>query len=145
MKSMIGLLLLCVFIPGLRAQTQTSQQTSTKGTNVSDSSYSMVAQSNKDALIQTEPNLKCSVYPNPFRNYTCLKLNAAQPEEVSADVYNTKGQLVRNLVAGYQIDQEAAFCWDGKDEGGHRAEKGIYFYKIVMGKRVSTIKIIMMK
>jgi hypothetical protein len=222
MKHMIGLILLCVFIPGLRAQTQTLNLLSPNGGEVwtvgsggqlhftytqsgivnlsllkgedkqvimtkpniilrngpgeinelmslladiepgndykiriqagvnyvdtSEGYFSIISpQSNNESSNPAQPSLTYSVYPNPFRNYTCLKLDSPLPEEVTVDVYNTKGQLVKNLVSGYQIEQEAAFCWDGKDADGHRVEKGVYFYKIIMGKKVSTIKIIMMK
>ncbi|HRY84674.1 MAG TPA: FlgD immunoglobulin-like domain containing protein, partial [Candidatus Cloacimonadota bacterium] len=69
-------------------------------------------------------------YPNPFKSSTAISYKLATPGEVSIDIFNSRGQLVRTLeneskaVGDYQVN------WDGKDNNGIRSANGIYFYKM---------------
>jgi len=84
-------------------------------------------------------------YPNPFNpdTWICYQLPEAGP--VLLEVYNVRGQRVRNL---YDADQDAGYYrirWDGLDEGGERSASGIYFCQLRTPSCVRTIKMVLLR
>jgi len=69
-------------------------------------------------------------YPNPFNLCTSIQYNLPRDTEVKLAVYNTTGQLVRNLVKGRECGGTHIVHWDGKDKYGVTARSGIYFYQL---------------
>ncbi len=45
-------------------------------------------------------------------------------------IYNLSGKEVRLLLAGYLPAGEHQARWDGRDNYGHAAGKGVYFYRL---------------
>ena len=70
-------------------------------------------------------------FPNPFNHETRIHFTLSGSEEVSINIWNIYGRLVRNLThraysAGvYQIK------WDGTDEAGQPVSSGIYYYRLM--------------
>lgn len=84
-------------------------------------------------------------YPNPFNPVTTIGYSIKNAGNVTLEVYNLKGQLVKTLVNKHL---EAAFhdvVWNGKDNNNKIISSGIYFYKMKAGKYVNTKKMILMK
>ena len=89
-------------------------------------------------LLDTEINiLKDTVlgqnYPNPSNPETWIPYQLSQPTDVSIQIYDSSGKLVRTLdigmkSAGKHITRSRAAYWDGKNEKGERVASGIYFY-----------------
>jgi hypothetical protein len=85
-------------------------------------------------------------YPNPFRLKTNFVFKHNIPSEtlnVSIDIYNINGQIVKNLqveVNSYGF-QSPPIEWDGKDNAGRLIETGVYVYRLIIktqeGQRVS--------
>jgi hypothetical protein len=71
------------------------------------------------------------VYPNPFVQETKIEFSLLKPERLSLAIFNEKGQLVRQLIAGSLV-QEGKFQinWDGKDGSGNGLPAGVYYYSI---------------
>lgn len=72
-------------------------------------------------------------YPNPFTDSTRFIWRTASPADVSIRIYTQSGRLIRILksagVTGpYASDAQSV--WDGRDEAGHRAARGIYFFSL---------------
>ncbi len=68
-------------------------------------------------------------HPNPFKGETSFRVevkNNAQPLRV--DVFNLRGQLVRNLFSG-NSPKSVMHRWDGLDEGGKPVSSGIYLIR----------------
>ena len=70
-------------------------------------------------------------FPNPFNPDTTIKYDLAESADVTLQIYNVLGQVVRTLVASeaqnagrYQIR------WNGMDDRGVSVSSGIYFYQI---------------
>ena len=84
-------------------------------------------------------------YPNPFNPQTTISYKLANPAEVSIDIFNSRGQLVRNLVDERKAAGDYQVKWDGKDKNGIRSANGIYFYKMKCGSYSATRKMLMMK
>lgn len=89
-------------------------------------------------------------YPNPFNPETWIPYQLSSDSDVSIEIYNLNGQLVRSLKLGYKqagfyINKENAAYWDGKNESGESISSGIYFYTIRTGDYVSTRKMTILR
>ncbi len=105
-----------------------------------------------DLLIDSSPdeNMLYQNYPNPFNPDTWIPYQLSEDAEVTIDIYNSAGQIVRSLnlgkkQAGYYLDKGRSAYWDGKNEAGESVASGVYFYNIKAGKYTSTRKMIMIK
>ncbi len=86
-----------------------------------------------------------SAYPNPFNPSTTISFDLASPSDVKIDIFNVKGQLVKNLVhKAYQTGSHTIF-WDGRDHDGNNCGTGVYFYKMTAGMTTQTKKMMLMK
>jgi len=86
--------------------------------------------------------------PNPFNPSTTIRY--AVPEgagqiQVRLDVFNLRGQLVRNLVSAMRGAGEYGIEWDGLDSAGRRTPSGIYFYRLTTPSFKATRKMILLK
>ena len=74
-------------------------------------------------------------YPDPFNPETWIPYELAHDANVSIDIYNSKGGLVRTIVVGDMrrgsyIEKPKAVYWDGKDDNGASVASGVYFYTL---------------
>ncbi|MDP8269248.1 MAG: FlgD immunoglobulin-like domain containing protein [Candidatus Tenebribacter davisii] len=84
-------------------------------------------------------------HPNPFNPTTIISFDLVNAGEVTLNVYNVKGELVRtlaseNLSAGYN-----SVTWNGTDENNKQVSSGVYFYKLKAGNYEETKKMILLK
>ncbi|MFC1715583.1 FG-GAP-like repeat-containing protein [Candidatus Poribacteria bacterium] len=89
-------------------------------------------------------------YPNPFNPETWIPYRLARSSDVIITVYNSVGQLVRELDLGYRLagvysSQGRAAYWDGRNDSGEKAASGIYFYRIQAGEFIATKKMVVTK
>ena len=84
-------------------------------------------------------------YPNPFNPSTTISYSLGRDAEVSLDIYNVRGQLVRRLVREAQSAGNHSIVWDGKDSSGRESASGFYFYRLRAGNERYSSKILMMK
>jgi len=85
-----------------------------------------------------------SVYPNPFSKTTSIKYVVKENRKVSIDIYNQRGQLVKQLVKKDQSPGIYNVNWNATDESGNSVGNGFYFYKINIGERTEIGKIILL-
>ena len=86
-------------------------------------------------------------YPNPFNPSTTISFSVAEPQVVTIDIYNIKGQLVQKVFNG-KVDRpnvKQNVVWNGKDAKGHNAASGIYFTIMKVGNKTFTNKAILLK
>ena len=74
-------------------------------------------------------------YPNPFNPETWIPYHLASSTDVTINIYNAQGILVRVLTlghqsAGYYTSRSRAAYWDGRNALGERVASGIYFYQL---------------
>jgi hypothetical protein len=74
-------------------------------------------------------------FPNPFNPETWIPFRLSEGSEVTIEIYDATGHLVRRLPlghkpAGFYTSQERAAYWDGCNEHGERVASGVYFYAI---------------
>ena len=74
-------------------------------------------------------------YPNPFNPETWIPFQLASATDVTIEIHEVNGALVRKLALGhlapgsYESRIDAAY-WDGKNSHGEPVASGIYFYTI---------------
>jgi hypothetical protein len=89
-------------------------------------------------------------YPNPFNPETWIPFNLPKATDVSIQIYDLSGKLVRKLDLGkkpggsYLTKTEAAY-WDGKNNLGERVASGIYYYQLKAGAYRAVKKMIILK
>jgi hypothetical protein len=84
-------------------------------------------------------------YPNPFNPTTQIDYYLPATDRVTLSVYDVRGKLVATLVDGVVRYGSHTVAWDGTDDRGNRAGTGVYFYRLVTGKKVITKKLVMVK
>ena len=92
--------------------------------------------------IETRPEVYALAdnYPNPFNPETTLKYQLPESADVSLEIYNMLGQVVRTLVNENQSAGRYTLQWDGKNDSRHSLSSGIYFYRIQAGGEFQSVK-----
>ncbi len=84
-------------------------------------------------------------YPNPFNPTTRISFILNEPSKVKIQIFNTKGQLVKELLNSYMISGNHDITWNGKDGKGNKAGSGVYFYRMETNKQRFIKKMIIIK
>ena len=86
-----------------------------------------------------------SIYPNPFNPNTAVRFGIVRPGNVKVAVYNTRGQIVRELFEGFRDQGTHTLQWDGTDANGSALPSGMYVIRMTSGTQVYQRKAILMK
>ncbi|MBN2829100.1 MAG: T9SS type A sorting domain-containing protein [Candidatus Cloacimonetes bacterium] len=84
-------------------------------------------------------------YPNPFNPLTNISYSLSVNGFVSLDIYNVRGQHIRNLVKDVQSAGEHVVQWNGKDSHNKECASGLYLYRLRTGEVNITKKAILLK
>ncbi len=100
-------------------------------------------------------------HPNPFNPITTIQYQVGGEQtpgadggqfsadrsarQVSLEVYNMLGQLVRVLADEKKLPGSYQVRWDGKNTNGEEVSSGIYFYRLKCDSYVETKKMILLK
>jgi len=89
-------------------------------------------------------------FPNPFNPEVWIPYEIEKGSDVTVEIYNSLGQIVRVLELGYKspgryIDAGKAVYWDGRNSHGEKISSGIYFYKLHAGNFIATGRMISVK
>lgn len=79
-----------------------------------------------------KPKFEISIYPNPMRSNLNIEIQLDRGIKPSARhicIYNTKGQLVRQIKANYKSSNVLTSHWDGCEASGRPCASGVYFLK----------------
>lgn len=68
-------------------------------------------------------------WPNPFNPILSLRIAQRRDGDLSLEVYNQKGQLVRVLRQGWLAQGTHCLEWDGRDTMGRDCSSGIYLIR----------------
>ncbi|MDP2172625.1 MAG: chitobiase/beta-hexosaminidase C-terminal domain-containing protein, partial [Candidatus Cloacimonadaceae bacterium] len=94
------------------------------------------------------PNLLTALignHPNPFNPSTSISFSLKEAGIVHIDIYNQKGQLVKNLLDESKNAGVHSAVWNGNDNNGKPVSSGIYYYRMQSGSYGSTRKMLMLK
>jgi hypothetical protein len=89
-------------------------------------------------------------YPNPLNPETWIPYQLKDAGEVTIRIYNTAGELVREIDLGYKpaglyVSSDRAARWDGANRFGTLVASGVYFYSIQAGDFIAVRKLIVLK
>ncbi len=84
-------------------------------------------------------------YPNPFNPTTRIGYSLKDDGNVSLDIYNVKGQLVKTLFRGRSTKGSFNTSWEGKDNSDKACSSGIYFCKLRTADKILVRKMMLMK
>ncbi|MDZ4121637.1 MAG: FlgD immunoglobulin-like domain containing protein, partial [Candidatus Cloacimonadaceae bacterium] len=83
--------------------------------------------------------------PNPFNPQTRLSFSLPEAGTASLDIYNLKGQKVKNLSAMHYARGTHQIGFDGTDANGRPLASGVYYVRILQGKRSASYKLVLLK
>ncbi len=92
-----------------------------------------------------ETNVTACNQPNPFNPETIIEYSLPVECNVCIEVYNIKGQKVKQLVNEHKESGHHTIKWNGTDENNKYVASGVYFYKVKTEKSSLTNKMIMLK
>ena len=84
-------------------------------------------------------------YPNPFNPSTTIAFSLPLAGLATVEIYNFKGQKVRQLLNTNLPSGSHTAVWDGTNDNNQPVSSGIYFYRINSGKQSRTGKMILAK
>jgi hypothetical protein len=83
--------------------------------------------------------------PNPFNPSTTISFTVAEKGNVTLNVYDANGRLVRTLASGVRDAGTHDVTWDGRDSAGLTVGSGVYFYRLTSGKHSESKKMVLLK
>jgi len=84
-------------------------------------------------------------FPNPFNPITTINYDLSQDSDVQIEIYNIKGQKVKQLVNEQKQAGKYSVNWNGKNDNGRLVSSGIYFYKMKSVDFEKTRKMLLLK
>ncbi|MCF8307566.1 MAG: S8 family serine peptidase [Bacteroidales bacterium] len=84
------------------------------------------------------------VAPNPFKNFTRIKLNSKANIKGRVTLHNMTGSLIKTLFDG-KLSGDEEWIWRANSRGGESVSPGIYFVRVVMNDQVHTRKLILQR
>jgi hypothetical protein len=105
-----------------------------------------------DPQLAPLPVVSLSNYPNPFNPSTEIRFqlsDASQLEHTQIEIFNTKGQKVKELKADMSSrpqrrDLSCTVTWDGTDSANQPVSSGVYLYQLRAGKQTLAQKKMML-
>jgi serine protease len=82
---------------------------------------------------------------NPARGGSSVSLRLARPGEMSVQLYDVNGRLVRTLQRGRAPAGERTLRWDGKDDHGQSVGSGVYFFRVATPDGVEQRKVAVLR
>lgn len=82
--------------------------------------------------------------PNPAISETAISYMLPQFCYAVMKVYNLAGGNAVTLIDGWQEGGFHTICWNGKDASGQRLADGVYFYRLQVGNRRKTGKMVLL-
>ncbi|MBT5734764.1 DUF4397 domain-containing protein, partial [bacterium] len=84
-------------------------------------------------------------YPNPFNPTTSISFDVFELSNISLNIYDLNGRLVKNLMSGNLSQGTYSIDWNGKNVNGASVAGGVYLYSITSNnstvvKKMSLIK-----
>ncbi|MCK5051126.1 MAG: T9SS type A sorting domain-containing protein [Candidatus Cloacimonetes bacterium] len=83
--------------------------------------------------------------PNPFNPHTRISFDLMDDAQVSLEIFNMKGQKVKQLINSQFSAGQHSAIWNGKDDNNKTVSSGIYFYKFKTGDYQATKKMLLLK
>jgi hypothetical protein len=97
------------------------------------------------AGVAAPPDLRVSVYPNPFNPTVSVRIETPAGSQVKASVYDAAGRLVCVLMDAAPPRAITTLRWEGVNQSGRAVSSGVYFLKVSSAGAVRTHKLVVVK
>ena len=89
-------------------------------------------------------------FPNPFNPETWIPYQLEKSADVTLQIYDTAGSIVRTLDLGFKgqgfyMTRATAAYWDGRNNMGEQVASGVYFYSLQTPDFSATRKMLILK
>ena len=84
-------------------------------------------------------------YPNPFNPETLLRFTLPSSGNVSLNVYNAKGQMIKSLIEMDMMAGNHNVLWMGDNDKGEKMSSGVYLFVLKWNQSVQMIKGLLVK
>ena len=85
-------------------------------------------------------------FPNPFNPSTSISFTIGSGgAEVSLNIYDIRGSLIRTLVDGFSEEGAHTVFWNGTNNQGKNVSSGVYVYRLKTKDQVHTRKMVLLK
>ena len=100
--------------------------------------------------VRPQETILAQNFPNPFNPETWIPYQLSASTEVSIQIYDVSGRLVRTLDLGWQpvgsyMTPSSAAYWDGRNAVGEHVASGIYFYTLQTSDFAATRRMVILK
>lgn len=82
-------------------------------------------------------------YPNPSKKKTMIRFTISNNTNISLNIYDISGRLVKTLANGIPGTGSYFVVWDGKNEEGKEVPGGVYLYTLRAGAYKETRKLLL--
>jgi hypothetical protein len=84
-------------------------------------------------------------FPNPFASTTRISYTLSHGTNVTAAVYDVRGDRIKMLDAGWRESGARELSWDGKDPRGVAAPSGVYYVRVhtdtgTLGRKITLLR-----
>jgi len=90
-------------------------------------------------------NLNLEAFPNPFRTQTCIKFALKESVPYEINIFNSNGQLVKQLKKGHTLGGEESIYWNAEQSESSDLKTGNYFISIKTPEISQVIKVTLIK
>jgi hypothetical protein len=87
-------------------------------------------------------NFSLDASPNPFFSHTTIRYALPAQSNVSLEIFDVTGRLIKNLVNEFKSPGVYTATWNGKNNNGIEVKSGVYFYALKAADKTITNKII---
>ena len=84
-------------------------------------------------------------HPNPFNPSTIIRYELAHFGRVRLHVYDVSGALVTVLENRDRQPGRYEIGWNGDNDRGEQVSSGVYFYRLRVGSKTLTKKMVLLK
>jgi len=83
-----------------------------------------------------------SNHPNPFNPTTeiCFELASSSIENTEIEIYNIKGQRIREFKMDNVKCKMNKIIWNGTDQNNNPVASGVYFLNLKIGNELRAVK-----
>jgi len=86
-----------------------------------------------------------SPYPNPFNPSVCIPFSLKETSSVKIEVFNHRGQLVKQFNGTFPAGNRSNWIWDGTSGDGICQPSGIYLVRMQAGSYTQIRKLSLLK
>lgn len=133
--------------PQLKPKTMSEYETNRESilVNLFGTAQNQAGYTNSEYTEQAIMPVLRSNFPNPFNPTTTISFLLPKDATCTLDVYNIRGQKVKNLVNGSKFAGNHSVVWNGLDDNGKPVSSGLYFYRLTTPNSSQTNKMLLLK